>query len=120
MQVGNRALSMEWGPNARLMCIVCPDAVNVCRKTLLNQRFRDGHVVIQARSVLCRAVLCRAVLCCRPTVGRVQVPGPNASTAPLAPISTRKRRVVVEVDPGPDGRGLASVGLRSQYASTKP
>mmetsp|Transcript_30722 Transcript_30722/g.68056 ORF Transcript_30722/g.68056 Transcript_30722/m.68056 type:complete len:1411 (+) Transcript_30722:34-4266(+) len=46
-QVGNRALSMEWGPNPRLMAVVSPDGVNACRKTLLNHRFRDNHVVIQ-------------------------------------------------------------------------
>lgn len=39
---------MEWGPSPRLMVAVCPDGVNACRKTLLQQRFRDNYIVIQA------------------------------------------------------------------------
>jgi len=54
VQVEGPPFLMQWGPNPRLMCVVCerptlPDhtAVNVCRKTLLKQCFRDGYVVIQ-------------------------------------------------------------------------
>ncbi|KAF5834048.1 WD40-repeat-containing domain protein [Dunaliella salina] len=47
---------IQWGPNSRLMCVVCddpkhtygPTAVSVCRKTLLHQCYRDGYVVIQS------------------------------------------------------------------------
>jgi len=47
--VAARAVSMEWGPNPRLMSVACQGAgVNVCRKTMLQQCFRDGFVVIQA------------------------------------------------------------------------
>lgn len=46
---------MEWGPNPRLMVVACPTAsgagggTHVCRKTMLQQSFRDGYVVIQVR-----------------------------------------------------------------------
>lgn len=38
---------MEWGPNPRLMCTITGDGVNVCRKSMLKQCFRDGLVAIQ-------------------------------------------------------------------------
>ncbi|MEW5317550.1 MAG: hypothetical protein WDW38_008838 [Sanguina aurantia] len=46
--VNNKALSMEWGCGPRLMTVVCADAVNICRKTQLSHKCRDGYVVIQA------------------------------------------------------------------------
>ena len=41
---------MEWGPNPRVMSVASNEAVNVCRKTLLNHRLRDGYVIIQVRA----------------------------------------------------------------------
>ncbi|PNW79678.1 hypothetical protein CHLRE_08g362650v5 [Chlamydomonas reinhardtii] len=45
--VGNRALAMEWGPFPRLMVVACNDAINVCRKTMLSYKFRDGVAIMQ-------------------------------------------------------------------------
>ncbi|GIL44704.1 hypothetical protein Vafri_2223 [Volvox africanus] len=45
--VGNRALSMEWGPFPRLMVVACSDAINVCRKTMLSYKYRDGVAIMQ-------------------------------------------------------------------------
>lgn len=49
-QVGNRALAMEWGPFPRLMVVACNDAINVCRKTMLSYKFRDGVAIMQVRT----------------------------------------------------------------------
>ena len=49
MQVGNRALHIEWGVAPRLAVVVCNDAVNVCRKTLLSSTYRDGYSIMQVR-----------------------------------------------------------------------
>ncbi|GLC64378.1 hypothetical protein PLESTF_000154800 [Pleodorina starrii] len=45
--VGNRPLSMEWGPFPRLMVVACSDAINVCRKTMLSYKYRDGVAIMQ-------------------------------------------------------------------------
>ncbi len=47
LQVGNRALTMEWGPFPRLMVVACNDAINVCRKTMLSFKYRDGVAIMQ-------------------------------------------------------------------------
>ncbi len=53
---------MEWGPLPRLMVVVCPDAVNVCRKTMLSYKYRDGVAIMQVRwkrfSVMNNIIVC--------------------------------------------------------------
>jgi hypothetical protein len=47
VQVGARPLSMDWGPSPRLMAVICPEAIAVCRKSPLHQKLDGSLAALQ-------------------------------------------------------------------------